>query len=366
MSAVTLPICEVSENWSPIRALLEEAIADGVSPGVVLLAAKRGQVRIFEAAGRRTSQVSEEITASMIAKETVFDIGSLTFPVVTAYLTKQLIESGTLKLTDSVSRYLQGFSVLGKSKITIGHLLAQNSGLVEAHPFYEDLTREHSGARRGILASRGAKDYVFNWINRSGLQFEPGTKQAPSDLNGIVLGGIIEALTGLSLDRAAQKMIFQPLEMRSTGFIDLNLIRRGGVQPVTDMIAPTEECTWRKRVLCGEVHDENAWAMGGIAGHAGLFASAEDLHKFAAHLLGQKNEWASLGWESANAENELEQVGFSSRAFGCCSFTGCSLWIDPEKEIDIVLMTNRVHPSRANKKIRSFRPQLFQSVVAAL
>jgi CubicO group peptidase (beta-lactamase class C family) len=167
------------------------------------------------------------------------------------------------------------------------------------------------------------------------------------------------------------------------------MMKRRGLQPVTDVIAPTEECSWRKRVLCGEVHDDNAWAMGGVAGHAGLFSSAPDLHQFAQEMLRSyyghsgfvdpalvrlfwdyepKIEGGSylLGWQRADRNAELEDCGFSPKAVGHNSFTGCSMWIDPEKASTLVLATNRIHPSRSNKKIRDFRRELFQTVNQAL
>jgi CubicO group peptidase (beta-lactamase class C family) len=101
----------------------------------------------------------------------------------------------------------------------------------------------------------------------------------------ILAGALVESLTGMSFDKAAYRYVIQPLGLKSTSFIDLSMIRRRGIQPVTDMIAPTEECPWRKRVLCGEVHDDNAWAMGGVAGHAGIFSTANDLHLIARTLL---------------------------------------------------------------------------------
>jgi CubicO group peptidase (beta-lactamase class C family) len=241
----------------------------------------------------------------------------------------------------------------------------------------------------GILTSKGARDYVFNAINRGALKYPVGTRQVYSDVGFMLLGHVIEELTGLGLDRAAQRHIFQPFGLKSTSYVDLSMIKRRGIHPVTDLIAPTEECPWRKRTLCGEVSDDNAWAMGGIAGHSGVFSTASDLHRFATRMIdayrGESDLlaratvstfWGGLaepldgswkfGWDSPSKENLLADTGLSAQAVGECGFTGCSLWLEPERGIDIVLMSNRVHPTRSNKKIRTFRPTLHSAVLRAL
>ena len=376
-----------------IDTVVGGAIEEEVFPGAVLLVGERGEVLLERAYGQKVykdSKFAAQIeTALPMRGDTVFDIAGLTNVLVTSTLLMKLVEFRQVKLDDYVSRYIQGFGVLGKAPITLAHLLAHASGLTPWTPFYEDLVRENAGERMGILASKGARDYIFNAINRSGLKYAPGTRQVYSDIGFMVLGHVIEELTGLSLDKAAQRYIFHPLGLKSTSYIDLSMIRRRGIAPVTDLIAPTEECPWRKRTLCGEVSDDNAWAMGGIAGHSGVFSTARDLHRFATEMIAASRGessflrretvlafWGGLaepldgswkfGWDSPSKENMLLESGLSARAVGECGFTGCSLWIEPERMVDIVVMTNRVHPSRSNKKIRSFRPTLHQAVLKAL
>jgi CubicO group peptidase (beta-lactamase class C family) len=382
-----------SAALAELEGLVNGAIEDEIFPGAVLLVGYRGETLLERAFGRKVYKDSkftlESETALPMRADTVFDIAGLTNLLVTTTLLMKLVEFRQVKLEDRVSRYLQGFGVLGKSPITIAQLLSHSSGLAPWAPFYEDLVRENAGERMGILTSKGARDYVFNAINRSALKYEPGTRQVYSDIGFMLLGHLIEELTGLSLDRAAQRHVFQPLGLKSTSYIDLSMIRRRGIAPVTDLIAPTEECPWRKRTLCGEVSDDNAWAMGGIAGHSGVFSTARDLHRFAVEMIvasrGEsaflKREtvlafWEGLaepldgswkfGWDSPSKENLLIESGLSTKAVGECGFTGCSLWIEPERGLDIIVMTNRVHPSRSNKKIRSFRPELHAAIVKAL
>lgn len=376
-----------------LDTLMNQAVEDESFPGAVLLIGRGGDVVLERAYGQKVykdSKFAAEIEGALSMRaDTVFDVAGITNIVVTTTLLMKLVEWKQLSLTDRVSRYIQGFGVLGKAPITIAHLLSHSSGLAPWAPFYEDLVRENAGERMGILTSKGARDYVFNAINRSALKYEPGTRQIYSDIGFMVLGHLIEELTGLGLDRAAQRHIFQPLGLKSTSYIDLSMIKRRGIHPVTDLIAPTEECPWRKRTLCGEVSDDNAWAMGGIAGHSGVFSTARDLHRFAVEMIAAARGessflrrdtvltfWGGLaeplggswkfGWDSPSDENLLAGSGLSPHAVGECGFTGCSLWVEPERAIDIVLMTNRVHPHRSNKKIRNFRPTVHAAIVKAL
>ena len=389
MTAVTSLQITSAGAFAKVRELLEAGVQDGVFPGAVLSVGRRGTVLFEEAVGSRNLRSEAGQPLDPMRRDTVFDIAAITGGLATTSLMMVLVQSKAVKLTDSVARYIQGFSILGKSKITVGQLLSHFSGLPHWHPFFEDLVRENSGARRGILTSRGARDFVVNWINRSALKNDPGEKQFYSDLGFILLGQLVETLTGLSLERAFQRLVAAPLGLKSTSFIDLSMIKRRGIHPVTELIAPTEDCSWRNRVLCGEVHDDNAWAMGGIAGHSGLFSSAQDLHLFASEMIRAfhgKSQWLTAetvkqfwngplaagegswayGWERPSEDNEMTEAGLSKTAVGQTGFTGCSLWIEPEKEIEIVLLTNRIHPSRSNKKIRAFRPSLHAAVLEAL
>jgi serine-type D-Ala-D-Ala carboxypeptidase len=205
----------------------------------------------------------------------------------------------------------------------------------------------------------------------------------------MILGEAVEILTGNTFDRFCQDRIFKAVGLRSTGFIDLSQLRTRRLQPVEDIIAPTENCPWRKKILCGEVHDDNAYAMGGVAGHAGLFSSARDLHTLLVRMnrclhgkdgfLPQslvrefltKDESAAhsnfaLGWDTPSPDASASGSLFSSRSVGHLGFTGCSIWWDLEKDCHVILLTNRVHPSRKNEKIRDFRPRIHDQIMKVL
>ena len=377
------------EVFSGVQALLDRGVQDGTFPGCTLVVGLRGREILKAAAGMRFNKLDRGDTQSPMTIDTVFDVAALTNILVTTTLAMKLLEAGKLRLQDRISRYINNFGVAGKSAITVEQLLNHTSGLTPWHPFFEELLQQNVALRMGIMTSRGAREYVLNSINRSQLRYAPGSRQVYSDVGVIVLGYLVEAITGLSLDKAANRFVFQPLGMRTSSYVDLALIRRRGIHPVRDLIAPTEECSWRQRVLCGEVHDDNAWAMGGIAGHSGVFSTARDVHLFAAELLQAyqgrstylrqdtvRGFWRHeaafadsawrLGWDSASKENGLSDSRLSAQAVGINGFTGCSLWIEPELGLDIILMSNRVHPSRANKKIRTFRPELINAVLEAV
>lgn len=377
-----------SKAFDPVRVLAQEAVADGATPGMVLLAAKRGEVLFREAFGHKIFAGPRSADVAPMREETVFDLASLTASVVTATIIMKLIECGKIQLQERVTRYIQGFGILGKSPITVAHLLSHTAGLAPWHPFFDELLRENAGARRGILTSRGARDYIYNAINRMGLKHEIGSKQLYSDIGYMVLGEMIELLTGVGIEKAAFRLIFQPLGMKCSSYVDLSMIKRRGIHPVTDLIAPTEDCPWRKRLLCGEVHDDNAWAMGGIAGHSGLFSTIDDLHLFAVEMLrayrGQSEflpadivrkfwmgpaefpEGHRFGWDGPTKENGMLDTGLGPASVGVNGFTGCSLWLEPEEGIELILLSNRVCPSRSNRKLFSARPQIIGAMLQTL
>ncbi len=389
-------------NWSKVDQALEQACvpfhkggrADddsaakrkAVFPGAVLLVAQGGEVLHHKAFGSR-SLLPE---ATEMHEDVVFDIASLTKALLTTTLVMQFVGSGQLSVDRKVSRILQSFSSQGKDKMTVHHLLNHSSGYPAIIPFYKELAKLDKGERAGIMTSRGAVDYVYNEIVRGRIEHPSGTVVKYSDVGFILLGHILEVVSGAQpLDKLFQKYIATPLGLRSMGFVDLSKVKRRGLAPITDIIAPTADCPWRKRILCGEVHDDNAWAMGGVAAHAGLFSTALDVHTVASALIESfhgrsdfvnqkvvKQFWAldhavagstwALGWDTPSAEGSSAGKYFSEGSVGHLGFTGCSLWIDPSRELDVVLLTNRIHPSTENNLIKEFRPKIHDLVMEAL
>ena len=372
-------------DFQSVENAFQEAVAEGVFPGAVVLVSKDDSV-VYERAFGYRSLLPQK---SAMEVGTIFDLASLTKPMATTVAIMLLIREKKLRLDDQVTRVIPMYGVFGKSLTTFRHLLNHSSGLPAWKAFFEEIIKNEKSGRINFVASRAAKNYVFEQIHREKVVSSPGVQSVYSDLGFIILGEAIEILTGNTLDRYCQDRIFKSLGLRSTGFVDLSQLRTRRLQPVEDMIAPTENCPWRKKVLCGEVHDDNAYAMGGVAGHAGLFSSARDVHAFLVRMnqcLHGKDSFVpqsvvqefltkdassshtnfALGWDRPSAEKSASGSLFSSRSVGHLGFTGCSIWWDLEKNCHIVLLTNRVHPSRKNEKIKDFRPQIHDQIMKVL
>src|SRR4051812_25508435 len=267
-------------NFTAVEREMDAAVTRGVFPGVVVLVNVAGQVVFHRAAGSR----SLEPERSPMREDTIFDLASLTKPLATALAMMVMVKERKIALDDRVSRFFHNFGVHGKTHVTFRHLLAHTSGLPAWRPYCKDIIRIEREGRINFTASHGAKDFVYEAIQREKPEAAPGAKTVYSDLGFMLLGAAIEEVSGMSLDRYCHEKIYKPLGLRTTSFIDLSLLRTRRLEPIAEMIAPTERCPWRKRVLCGEVHDDNAYAMGGVAGHAGLFSSAGEVDRIATLL----------------------------------------------------------------------------------
>ena len=372
-------------GWSEVEGAFNDAVERGAIPGATVVV-RRGAECVFEGAFGFRSLVPERTPMRL---GTVFDLSSLTKPLATTVAVMILARDGKLRLDDRVTRFFPNFGVHGKNTVTFRHLLAHCSGLAAWHPFYQRVAEIERAGRVNFMASYGAKEYVYEEIHREKPEAPPGTKTIYSDLNFIILGEAVEQVAGVALNRFCRDKIFQPLGLRTTDFIDLSLVRSRRLEPVADMFAPTEICPSRKRLLVGEADDENCYAMGGVAGHAGLFAPAREVDAIARELIAcwagraglvpqkvirefwtrdrtvKDSTWA-LGWETPSLQGSSSGRHFSSGALGHLGFTGTSIWIEPEREIAVTLLTNRVHPRRDNQAIREFRPKIHDLIMEAL
>jgi len=372
-------------SFQLVEEAFHEAVAQGSFPGAVVLVAK-GEEVVFERAFGFRTLVPEKTPMEL---ETIFDLASLTKPLATTTATMLLMAEKKINLEDRVARFFSNFGVFGKSHVTFRHLLAHCSGLPAWKPYYEEIVKEEKAGKINFVVSRAAKAYVFERIHREKALSAPGSQSLYSDLGFMLLGEVVEEISGWTLDRFCQDRIFRPLELRSISFIDMTQLRARRLQPAKEMIAPTENCPWRKRIVWGEVHDENAYAMGGVAGHSGLFASARDVHRFLTRLrrclLGRDSflptplvkefltrdvtvpeSTHALGWDTPSSDQSSSGSYFSPNTVGHLGFTGTSLWWDLEKDCSVILLTNRIHPSRANDKIKSFRPHIHDLIMKAL
>lgn len=372
-------------DFLSIEQAFDEAVAQGVFPGAVLLVGREEEV-VYERAFGSRSLVP---VRSPMQAGTIFDLASLTKPLATSTAIMLLIKGKRLRLNDQVTRFISTFGVFGKSPITVRQLLNHSSGLAAWKPFHEEIVKGEKSGKINFIASRAAKSHVLEQIHREKLLSPPGTQSLYSDLGFMILGEVVEFISGCGLDRFCQDKIFKPLGLRSTSFVDLTQLRTRRIQPVEEMIAPTENCPWRKKVLCGEVHDDNAYAIGGVAGHAGLFASARDVHSLLARLTlclrGQDDfvpqsllqefltkdatvadSTRALGWDTPSAGKSASGSHFSPRSVGHLGFTGPSVWWDLEKGCHVILLNNRVHPTRKNEKIKDFRPHIHDLIMKTI
>lgn len=376
----------MSPSFAAVEDALDAAVGRGVFPGAVLLVREADRVFYQRAFGTRSS----ESGAAPMTETTIFDLSSLTKVAATTIAFMLLVRDGKVRLDDRVTRFFHNFGVHGKTHVTFRQLLNHSSGLAAWRPYYKDVVNiEQREGRVNFIGSRGAKEFVYQQIQRERLEAPPGTRAVYSDLGFMLLGATVEEISGQTLDRFCHEKIYRPFGLRATGFVDLMLLRTRRMAPVTEMIAPTERCPWRKRVLCGEVHDDNAYAMGGVAGHAGLFSSAAEvdtiLCRLEACFAGRDaylpaeilqtfwridgtvpgSTWA-LGWDTPSPQGSMAGALFSPRTVGHLGFTGTSIWIDLERQRHVILLSNRVHPSRDNNAIRELRPMVHDLINQAL
>ncbi|UCE84553.1 MAG: beta-lactamase family protein [Deltaproteobacteria bacterium] len=359
-------------RWAAIRKklarvdrALDKAIEKSEIAGAVVLARMPRDGEVIEHESVRGVAVARPERIPM-ARETIFDVASLTKPIATTTAILLLVHDGLIQLDDPVAKYLPPFGERGKDAVSIRHLLAHASGLKPWRAFHEIVLERERKTGERMLGTPQAKEMVIDRICRSGLVHEPGAAAVYGDLDFIVLGAVVEAVAREPLDVFCAERIFRPLGLEHTAFLPLP--EGGGPPPpaLRRRIAATENCPWRKYIVWGEVHDPNAFAMGGVAGHAGLFAPADDVLHFAQHVvdvwhgrsdalprellrafltrqhLPESSGW-TLGWDTPTRGASSSGQHFSDNSVGHLGFTGTSLWIDLDAEAIVVMLTNRVH-----------------------
>lgn len=343
------PARDHDERWDRLDAVAEETIQAGNVPGVVFLVGHRGKIVYRKAFGSRAVQ-PEKVPMTV---DTVFDMASLTKGTATASSIMALVEEGKLRLNDPVSRYWPEFGQNGKDKVTVRQLLTHSSGLASWFNFPRQVA-DASGP-----AIQEHTDRVLASLAAMPLANPTDTKFVYSDLGFIALGEVVRRVSGERLDRYAARRIFAPLKMRETGFNPDERLR--------PRIAPTEKKNGA--FLVGQVHDPNAAVMGGVAGHAGLFSTADDMARFARMLLSSDRlgdtryplaphtirdmttphspaglPVRTLGWDVDTGYSHVRGDLMPLGSFGHTGFTGTFMWVDPYSETFVIGLSNRVHP----------------------
>ena len=332
-----------------LDSVIKAGIADHAAPGATIAVARRGKLLVLKGYGHTDWAAGAPATTD----STMYDMASLTKVVATTTAAMILEEEGKLNIDRTVASYLPEYDVPDKRTITVRMLLTHASGIKSNFPLWKD--------------AKGREQYFAGMV-KFPLVREPGSAVEYTDWNMVLMQFIIERITGQTLDQFVQARVFGPLGMRDTQYLPPESLK--------PRIAPTETEDFRGGQVWGVVHDETAWVLGGVSGNAGLFSSARDLAVFVQMLLNGGSygatqllkpstvaRWTArqrpdasraLGWDTPSSNSSAGRF-FSLRSFGHTGFTGTSIWADPEKELLVVLLTNRVNPTRDNQKIGPLR-----------
>lgn len=351
---------DVAELQGRLERVLRQAMRDSAFPGAIALVGSHDGILAQASVGRL-----DAADPTVPNERTLWDLASLTKVVGMTSGVMRLVQEGKIDLDAPVQRYLPEWTGRWKDQVTVRHLLTHSSGLPSWRPLYKEAN-----------SAAEAMQLVF----ATPLDTLPGVRMVYSDLGAILLGQIVTRVSGTSFDAYVTREVFRPLGMRETRWLPpRSLVKR---------IAPTEVDPWRQRHLRGEVHDENAFALGGISAHAGLFSTAADLSRLARMYLGHGRldgvqvldsatierftarpnsslSHRALGWEKPSGSNSAGHR-MSAAAFGHTGFTGTSFWVDPGNDVFVILLTNRVNPTRQNTKIGQVRVAVADAVLGTL
>ncbi len=351
-----------------VDRLMKEAIAGDVFPGGCLLVSKEESI-VFS----RSYGFANIFTRRSMTSDTIFDLASLTKPLATTLAVMLLVQEGKLDVDQELGSILPQFRNTGKEKIKIQNLLYHNSGLPDYKPYYETLKTIPSDERKNSLR---------RFLVQEPLVHPVGSKTVYSDLGFMVLSWLIETLVENRLDRFVKEKIYRPIGIENLYYLPI------GSQFSSGWFAATEQCPWRNVLLEGAVHDDNAHVVGGVEGHSGLFGRAGDVHELLSVLLSAYHGTSvkrlfkedlvrtffkrhgksgrAMGFDVPSRPESSCGEYFSDNTVGHLGFTGTSFWMDLDRSVIVILLTNRVHPSRDNIKIRTFRPELHNSVMKSI
>lgn len=351
-----------------VDEMMKQAVTEGIFPGAVLLVSAETKVKFSKVYG--LAHLYEKVP---VTTDTIFDLASLTKPLATTLAVMHLVQKRQISVEDTLGQLLPDFQDGDKARIRLEHLLYHISGLPDYQPYYQRLSKVPMDLRRAAL--------------RQFLVAEPptqpcGEKVLYSDLGFMILAWVVEHVAARRLDHFVVDEIYQPLGL---GHLVFNAHNTADLQ---GPFAATEDCSWRREIIVGRVHDENAFVVGGVEGHAGLFGTAGDVHRLLLELLGTYHGQIhgglfnqellhrffkrlpetdkAMGFDMPLLEGASCGRRFSLNSVGHLGFTGTSFWMDLERSAIVVLLTNRVHPTRENERIKAFRPRLHDTVIRAI
>jgi CubicO group peptidase (beta-lactamase class C family) len=360
-------------DFFEIDHAMKEAVEEGVFPGAVLLAAIGEEVLIHQAFGSASLVPGERA----MTQDSIFDLASLTKPLATTLAVMIQIAQGRLHLDETIESLGDPFLYPGKEEMTLRHLLAHTAGFPAWQPYYLELER----------LDRDRKAALRQMVQRESLIHPPGSQTLYSDLGFIFLDWILEEASGRDLHTWTREHIYQPMGLKEMGFRPLTAAGPENLEKY----AATEDCPWRKKIMCGQVHDENTYAAGGVSGQAGLFGTALEIFRLLRELKrAHDNPGASRFFDGnlvrtfwrrqETPEDHPRALGFdipsgtessagrfiSPNSVGHLGFTGTSFWFDLDRDLLVILLSNRVHSTRSNEKIKRFRPLIHELIFSAV
>ena len=360
----------------PIVSVLLDGLQSQVFPGAALLVRRSGKILVHQGIGRLTFDPH----SPSVCPNTIYDLASLTKPLATASALLLLTQDNVVKLSQPLESVLQEAEGSVWGNVPIKALLSHHSGLPAWRPFYQEFSGED--VKDSVTRQERMRVYLRRILDE--IPEEPLSPAGVySDLGFMLLGFLIERLTNQSLGEFCRQRLYQPLHAENLFFCgEQDQCKRDKEK---GDIAPTEQDPWRGKLLQGEVHDENAAALGGLAGHAGLFGTVEAVGQITQAWLNgylgkaglfdsglvrefvrsqAESSWA-LGWDTPSQPSSSGQY-FSPQSFGHLGFTGTSIWIDPTRDLEVIFLSNRVRPTRGNDAIKSFRPKLHDVIVKSI
>jgi serine-type D-Ala-D-Ala carboxypeptidase len=353
-------------SFESINTLMLKAIEDGIFPGGALVFSKAGRMLFNEVYG-----CSNIFTKRPVTRNTFFDLASLTKPLATTLAIFSLVQKGKIGLEQTLGKIIGQFQHTPKAEIQIRHLLCHNSGLPAYQPYYFKINEFKFTERKTMLK---------NLLIQEPLVSEIGSTTLYSDVGFMILEWVVENTAGVCLDQYLDQEVYGPLGIHPLFYLKQD-------SPILEMdVAATEVCPWRGRLIHGEVHDENAFIMGGVAGHSGLFGTAESVHQLLSFIMeihsGEKyhtlfpqglirlflthkdKSGRALGFDTPSATAaSCGNLFNKAKTVGHLGFTGTSFWMDLHQSVIVVLLTNRIHPTRTNEGIKIFRPLLHDTIM---
>ena len=377
----------IERKLGKVETALDKAIEKQEIPGAVVLARMPREGEVLEYAWVRGLAAARPERLPM-RRDTVFDLASLTKPIATTTAIMMLLEEGSIALDDPVAKVLPTFAERGKEAVTIRHLLTHSAGLKPVREFHELLIQKERKTGERLIGTPEGKAWIVDRVLRSAPVHEPGAAAVYGDLNFIALSALVEEVSKQPFDEFCESRIFTRLGLVDTRFFPIPVDgSQAAPEAIRHRVAATENCAWRERIVWGEVHDPNCSAMGGVAGHAGLFSTADDVMRFgqlfldAYHgrneslppervrefcekqFLPESSDWA-IGWDTPTKGVSTSGELFSEKSVGHTGFTGTSLWIDLERELIVVMLTNRIHQVVKRSKF-ALRPKIHDAIVDA-